>query len=84
MPRGSEIADIVSSFNPSVGLLLCRSKNKLVVEYALRDVQKPIGVADWEIRLVDALPENLNGSLPTVEELEAELGPQPGTPDSEQ
>jgi hypothetical protein len=40
---------------------------------ALRDLKKPIGVAEWETRLVESLPEELKGSLPTVEELEAEL-----------
>ncbi len=59
---------------PTIGLLLCRSKNKVVVEYALRDVKKPIGVAEWQTRLVEKLPEELRGSLPTVEEIEAELG----------
>lgn len=58
---------------PTIGLLLCRSKNKVFVEYALRDLQKPIGVAEWETRIVQQLPENLKGSLPTIEELEAEL-----------
>ncbi|HWO19054.1 MAG TPA: PDDEXK nuclease domain-containing protein [Kofleriaceae bacterium] len=59
---------------PTIGLLLCRSKNKLVVEYALRDIDKPIGVAQWATRLVETLPSDLEGSLPTVEQLEAELG----------
>ena len=58
---------------PSIGLLLCRSRNRVQVEYALRDIRKPIGVAQWETRIVEALPEDLKGSLPTVEELEAEL-----------
>jgi predicted nuclease of restriction endonuclease-like (RecB) superfamily len=58
---------------PSIGLLLCTAKNHLVVEYALRDLKKPIGVAEWETRLVGSLPEELKGNLPTVEELEAEL-----------
>jgi len=58
---------------PTIGLLLCRSKDKIVVEYALRDLKKPIGVAGWETKLVEKLPENLKGSLPTVEEIEAEL-----------
>lgn len=58
---------------PSIGLLLCKGKDRLVVEYALRDVRKPIGVAEWETRLVEKLPAELKGSLPTVEELEAEL-----------
>jgi predicted nuclease of restriction endonuclease-like (RecB) superfamily len=59
---------------PTIGLLLCRSKDRIVVEYALRDLKKPIGVAEWETRIVEALPEELRGSLPTVEEIEAELG----------
>ncbi len=58
---------------PTIGLLLCRAKNKVVVEYALRHLKRPIGVAGWETKLVEKLPENLKGSLPTVEELEAEL-----------
>ena len=59
---------------PTIGLLLCKSKNRVVVEYALRDLQKPIGVAGWETTMVETLPEELRGSLPTVEEIEAELG----------
>jgi predicted nuclease of restriction endonuclease-like (RecB) superfamily len=58
---------------PSIGLLLCRSKSKLIVEYALRGFKKPIGVADWETRLVKRLPKELRDSLPTVEEIETEL-----------
>ncbi|OPY51267.1 MAG: hypothetical protein A4E48_01633 [Methanosaeta sp. PtaU1.Bin060] len=57
--------------NSTIGILLCRGKNRVVVEYALRDVHKPIGVAEY--RLAKALPESLKGSLPTVEQLEAEL-----------
>ena len=58
---------------PTIGLLLCREKNKLVVEYALRHLKRPIGVAGWETKLVEKLPKALKGSLPTVEEIEAEL-----------
>lgn len=58
---------------PTIGLLLCRSKNKVVVEYALRNLNRPIGVAQWETRIVEKLPEDLKGSLPTVEDIEAEL-----------
>ena len=58
---------------PSIGLLLCRARNKLVVEYAPRHLRRPIGVAGWETQLVDQLPKALQGSLPTVEEIEAEL-----------
>jgi predicted nuclease of restriction endonuclease-like (RecB) superfamily len=60
---------------PSIGLLLCRSKDKLVVEYALRDIKKPIGVADWETTLVKSLPKDLKSSLPTVKEIESALAP---------
>ncbi len=58
---------------PSIGLLLCRSKERVVVEYALRGIKKPIGVAQWETSLVKNLPGELKGSLPTVAELEREL-----------
>ncbi|MCK6572707.1 PDDEXK nuclease domain-containing protein [Myxococcota bacterium] len=59
---------------PSIGLLLCREKNRVLVEYALRDIQKPMGVSAYQ--LTESLPENLKGKLPTVEELEAELEAQ--------
>ncbi len=58
---------------PTIGLLLCQENNRITVEYALRDVKKPIGVAQWKTKLVDSLPKNLRGALPTVEELEREL-----------
>jgi predicted nuclease of restriction endonuclease-like (RecB) superfamily len=58
---------------PSIGLLLCRSRNKIVVEYALRMLKRPIGVAEWETKLVERLPEELKGNLPAIEEIEAEL-----------
>ena len=56
---------------PSIGLLLCRERNRLVVEYALRDTHKPIGVAEYQ--LTEALPDDLRDKLPSVAELEAEL-----------
>ena len=62
---------------PTIGLLLCREKNRVVVDYALRGLKKPIGVAGWETKLVEKLPKALAGSLPTVEELEAELSEKP-------
>ena len=58
---------------PTIGLLLCRGKNELVVEYALRDQRRPMGVADWETQLVEKLPDALKGSLPSIEEIEAAL-----------
>ena len=58
---------------PTVGLLLCRSKNSVVAEYALRSQTAPIGVAEWATRITDSLPPELAGSLPSIETLEAEL-----------
>ncbi len=58
---------------PTIGLLLCKGKDRLVAEYALRGFAKPIGVADWKKQLTEKLPDDLKGSLPTVEEIEAEL-----------
>ncbi len=56
---------------PSIGLILCRNKDRVVAEYALRDVNKPIGISAYE--LTQALPVQYQGSLPTIEQLEAEL-----------
>jgi len=56
---------------PSIGIILCKSKNKVVAEYALRDIRKPVGVSEY--RLTEALPKRLRGSLPAIEQLEAEL-----------
>lgn len=61
-----------SDDRPTIGLLLCKSQNRLVAEYALSGIDKPIGVAEYQ--LVRALPEPLLASLPTVELLESELG----------
>jgi predicted nuclease of restriction endonuclease-like (RecB) superfamily len=59
--------------NPTIGLLLCRSKRHFEVEYALRGMQKPMGVAEWQTSLAKRLPDDLKSSLPTIEEIEAEL-----------
>lgn len=58
---------------PTIGLLLCTSKDRVTVEYALRGNKSPIGVASYETKLVESLPKNLKNTLPTVEEIEAEL-----------
>lgn len=58
---------------PSIGLLLCKGKNRIKAEYALRDFGKPMGVADWKKQLAESLPGDLKTSLPSVEEIEAEL-----------
>jgi predicted nuclease of restriction endonuclease-like (RecB) superfamily len=57
--------------NPSIGLLLCKSRDKIIAEYALRDIQKPIGISEYN--LSKAIPEDLETSLPTIQEIEEEL-----------
>lgn len=56
---------------PTLGLILCQTKDRIIAEYSLRDIDKPIGVADYE--LTRALPEKLASSLPSIEAIEAEL-----------
>lgn len=58
---------------PTIGLLLCKEKDHVVVEYALRNLKRPIGVARWETHLTKSLPSELKGTLPTIKELETEL-----------
>ena len=60
-----------SDDNPTIGLLLCRDKNNIEVEFSLRDMNKPMGVSEYT--LVESLPDNLKGALPTVEEIEIDL-----------
>ena len=56
---------------PTIGLLLCKSKNKVVAEYALRNTAQPLGVAEYQ--LVESLPPELQTSLPSIEQIEREL-----------
>lgn len=56
---------------PTIGLLLCKSKNKVVAEYALRENSRPMGISEYQ--LIDSLPQNLQTSLPSIEELERTL-----------
>ncbi len=56
---------------PTIGIMLCRDKNKIETEFALRDINKPMGVS--EFTLTEVLPDKLKGSLPTVEEIEADM-----------
>lgn len=58
---------------PSIGIILCRTRNRTIAEYALRDLHAPLGVATY--RLTEALPKDLQGSLPTIAELESTLPP---------
>ncbi len=57
--------------NPTIGLILCQDKKRVLAEYALRGMNKPIGISEYE--LTRALPEELKSALPTIEEIEAEL-----------
>jgi hypothetical protein len=59
---------------PTIGLLLCKSKNKVVAEYALGDKTQPMGIAEYA--LLKSLPEPLQTSMPTIEQIERELGGQ--------
>ncbi|MDN6875121.1 PDDEXK nuclease domain-containing protein [Pseudomonas citronellolis] len=62
--------------SPTIGLLLCRSHNKVVAEYALGDKSQPMGIAEY--KLLQSLPEELQTSLPTIEQIERELGGHAG------
>ena len=57
----------------TIGLMLVKGKNKTVVEYSLAGYQNPIGVAEWKEQIVKVLPDDLKGSLPSIEEIEKEL-----------
>ena len=57
--------------NPSIGLLLCKSKNDVVAEYALKDMSKPIGVSEYKI--TSSLPEDLEKQLPSVEDIQKRI-----------
>lgn len=67
--------------NPTIGILLCRSKDNFFVEYALRNLNSPIGVAEY--RLTEALPDTMRTALPSIEQLEFELAKhlRPEAPD---
>jgi predicted nuclease of restriction endonuclease-like (RecB) superfamily len=62
---------------PTLGLLLVREKNHVLVEYALGGNTKPIGVAEWDTRLTKDLPEDLRASLPSIEQIEEQLARRP-------
>ncbi|MDZ7900874.1 MAG: PDDEXK nuclease domain-containing protein [Arcicella sp.] len=60
-----------TSDNPTIGLLICKNKNDIVAEYALKDIKQPIGVTEYQ--LTKLFPEEFKSSLPTIEEIEEEL-----------
>ncbi len=57
--------------NPSIGILLCKGKDKISAEYALKDISKPIGISEY--KLIESIPEDLKSNLPTIEEIEKEI-----------
>ncbi len=69
----SAVDDLMKTEKDSatIGILLRKNKNKIEVEYALRDISKPIGVSEFQF--TEILPDNLKSSLPTIEELENDL-----------
>jgi predicted nuclease of restriction endonuclease-like (RecB) superfamily len=60
----------------TIGLILCQTRDKVMAEYTLRDMSKPIGISEYE--LTRSLPDNLKSSLPSIEEIEAEMGKDDG------
>ena len=57
--------------NPSIGLLLCKSKNNVVAEYSLKDISKPIGVSEYKV--TSSLPVDLEKQLPSVEDIQKRI-----------
>ena len=74
----SAVDDLVK--NPddklTLGLLLCKTKDNFTAGYALRDINKPIGIAEYQTEILNKLPKELKSSLPSIEEIEAELEKQ--------
>ena len=70
----SAVNDLIAhpTDNPTIGLMICKSKNHFIAEYALKSINQPIGVSEYE--LTKLFPKDFKGSLPTIEEIEAELG----------
>lgn len=59
--------------NPTIGIILCKEKNKITAEYAVSNFKSPIGVSSYTVKFLEELPKELKGKLPTVKEIEAEL-----------
>lgn len=69
----SAVDDLIKSNqeNPTIGIILCKEKNKIVAEYELKDISKHIGVSEY--KLCEYVPEEMEGTLPSIEELEQKL-----------
>lgn len=63
--------------NPSIGIILCKTKDNVYAEYVLRNFNRPIGIAEFEVKLVENLPKEFKTKLPTIEAIEAELSETP-------
>lgn len=76
--KNQQIADLITkqTVSQTISILICKDKTKTIAEYALRDINKPMGVSEYQ--LTESLPENLKGSLPSIEEIEAELSGEAG------
>ena len=72
---GNTRSPSANTSSPTIGLLLCQTHDSVLAEYALRGIDKPIGIAGYE--LTRALPTTLQSVLPSIEALEAELAPLP-------
>lgn len=59
---------------PRIDRILCREARRLVAEYALRDIEKPMAVAEWRVRLTRELPEKVESRLPSIEAIKQEMG----------
>jgi len=62
---------------PSIGIILCKTKDNIFAEYVLRNFNRPIGIAEFEVKMVEKLPKELKSGLPTVKEIEAEFSVTP-------
>jgi predicted nuclease of restriction endonuclease-like (RecB) superfamily len=71
----SAVDDLISKPDdkPTIGLILCKTKKNFTAEYALRSINKPIGIAEYEIEIMKKLSKELKSNLPTIEEIETEL-----------
>ena len=69
----SAVDDLIKSDtdNPTIGLILCKTKDKVEAEYSLRDINKPIGIAEYQI--TKSIPEDLKSKLPSIKEIEEQL-----------
>lgn len=74
----SAVDDLVRDKNdkPTLGLLLCKTKKKITAEYALRNINRPIGVAEYTTKIINQLPKEMKSKLPTIAEIESELEKQ--------